>query len=175
MQLYAISSLQPHVMSTISPFTQLLILFFLENLCGAQRSLPGCFLLVDFNLRKILTLDILWNKGVTVVDWCYMCKRSGESVNHLLLHCLIASEWWTLVWALFGLLWVMPQTSTPEPNKFHVVGVGIWRDFFFFFWHLVLYLFLNPFQKIVTRVGFGKRKWIKIIILEYFFFFIWEL
>ena len=110
MQLYAISSLQPRVMSTISPFTQLLILFFLENLCGAQRSLPGCFLLVDFNLRKILTLDILWNKGVTVVDWCYMCKRSGESVNHLLLHCLIASEWWTLVWALFGLLWVMPQS-----------------------------------------------------------------
>ena len=110
MQLYAISSLQPHVVSTISPLTQLLILFFLGNLCGAQRSLLVCFLLVDFNLRKILTLDILWNKGVTVVDWCYMCKRSGESVNHLLLHCLIASEWWTLVWALFGLLWVMPQS-----------------------------------------------------------------
>ena len=110
MQLYAIGSLQPRVMSTISPFTQLLILFFLGNLRGAQRSLLVCFLLVDFNLRKILTLDILWNKGVIAVDWCYMCKRSGESVNHLLLHCLIASEWWTLVWALFGLPWVMPQS-----------------------------------------------------------------
>ena len=72
----------------------------------------GCFLLVDCRLRKILTLDILWNKGVTVVDWCYMDKRSGESVNHLLLHCPIASESWTLVWAVFGLLRVMPQSVT---------------------------------------------------------------
>ena len=71
-----------------------------------------CFLLVDFRLRKILTLDILWNKGVTVVDWCYMGKRSGESVNHLLLRCPIAAESWTLVWAIFGLLWVMPQSVT---------------------------------------------------------------
>ena len=37
-------------------------------------------------LGKILTLDRLWNKGVPVMAWCYMCKRSGESVNHLLLH-----------------------------------------------------------------------------------------
>ena len=42
-------------------------------------------------LGKILTLDRLWNKGVPVMDWCYMCKRSGELVNHLLSslsHCL---------------------------------------------------------------------------------------
>ena len=42
-------------------------------------------------LGKILTLDRLWNKGVPVMDWCYMCKRSGESVNHhlsSLSHCL---------------------------------------------------------------------------------------
>uniref|UniRef100_A0A7N2L7I8 ARM repeat superfamily protein n=1 Tax=Quercus lobata TaxID=97700 RepID=A0A7N2L7I8_QUELO len=30
-------------------------------------------------LGKILTLDRLWNKGVPVMDWCFMCKRSGES------------------------------------------------------------------------------------------------
>ena len=39
-----------------------------------------------------------------------MCKWSGESINHLLLHCPIAFELWTMVWALFGLLWVMPQS-----------------------------------------------------------------
>ena len=33
-------------------------------------------------LGKILTLENLWYKGVAVVDWCYMCKKSGESVNH---------------------------------------------------------------------------------------------
>ena len=48
-------------------------------------------------LGKILTLDRLWNKGVPVMDWCYMCKRSGESVNHLLLYCPIAFELWSMV------------------------------------------------------------------------------
>ena len=67
----------------------------------------GCFLLVDCHLRKILTLDILWNKGVTVVDWCYTCERSGESVNHLRLHCPIDYGMGS-VW----LLWVMPQSVT---------------------------------------------------------------
>ena len=61
----------------------------------------GCFLLVDCHLRKILTLDILWNKGVTVLDWCYMCERSGESVNHLLLHCPI-DDGMGSVWSSMG-------------------------------------------------------------------------
>ena len=61
-------------------------------------------------LGKILTLDGLWNKGVPVMGWCYMCKRSGESVNHLLLHCPIAFELWSIVWSLFGVIWVMPQS-----------------------------------------------------------------
>ena len=32
-------------------------------------------------LGKILTLENLWYKGIAVVDWCYTCKKSGESVN----------------------------------------------------------------------------------------------
>ena len=59
------------------------------------------------SLGKILTTENLCYKGVTVVDWCYMCKKSGESVNHLLLHCPIAYELWSMVWAIFGLQWVM--------------------------------------------------------------------
>ena len=38
-----------------------------------------------------------------------MCKKSGESVNHLLLHCPFAYDLWSMVWALFGLQWVMPH------------------------------------------------------------------
>jgi hypothetical protein len=37
-------------------------------------------------LKKIPTMDNLRKMHVIVVDWCYMCKRDGESVNHLLLH-----------------------------------------------------------------------------------------
>ena len=52
-------------------------------------------------LGKILTLDRFWNKGVPIMDWCYICKRSGESINHLLIHCPIAFELWSMVWSLW--------------------------------------------------------------------------
>ena len=55
------------------------------------------------SLGRILTTGNLWYKGVAVVDWCYMCKKSGESMNHLLLHVPIAYDLWSMVWALFGL------------------------------------------------------------------------
>ena len=60
------------------------------------------------SLVKILTADNLCKRHVIVFDWCYMCKRRGESVDHLLLHCLIASELWSLVFCLFGIHCVMP-------------------------------------------------------------------
>ena len=37
-----------------------------------------------------------------------MCKVDGESVDHLLLHCAYAKELWDLVFAMFGIAWVMP-------------------------------------------------------------------
>ena len=42
-----------------------------------------------------------------MLDWCYMCKRCGELVDHLLLHCPIACELWSMVFCLFGIHWVM--------------------------------------------------------------------
>ena len=45
-----------------------------------------------------------------VLDWCHMCKRCGESVDHLLLHCSIAWELWSMVFGLFDIQWVMPHT-----------------------------------------------------------------
>jgi hypothetical protein len=40
-------------------------------------------------------MDNLCQRGITIVDWCCMCKASGESVDNLLLHCSLAGEWWT--------------------------------------------------------------------------------
>ena len=28
-----------------------------------------------------------------MVDWCCMCKKSEESIDHLLLHCEVAIVW----------------------------------------------------------------------------------
>ena len=38
-----------------------------------------------------------------------MCKADGESVDHLLLRCSYAKELWDLVFAIFGVHWVMPR------------------------------------------------------------------
>jgi len=43
-----------------------------------------------FVLGKILTHDNLRRHGIVVVEWCVMCKKYGESVDHLLLHCNVA-------------------------------------------------------------------------------------
>jgi hypothetical protein len=37
-------------------------------------------------LGKILMLDNLKKRNVVVVGWCCMCKKSGESLDHLLIH-----------------------------------------------------------------------------------------
>jgi hypothetical protein len=38
-----------------------------------------------------------------------MCKKSEESVDHLLLHCEVASALWNYIFTLFGIEWVMPR------------------------------------------------------------------
>ena len=73
-----------------------------------KGSPKGGFLLKSASLSKILTTDNLCKRHIVVLDWCYMCERCGESVDHLLLHCPLAWELWSLVFRLFGLHWVMP-------------------------------------------------------------------
>jgi hypothetical protein len=58
-------------------------------------------------LGQICTLDNLRKRHVIVIDRWYMCKKAGESVDHLLLHCNVASTLWTSVFSCFRLSWVM--------------------------------------------------------------------
>ena len=51
-----------------------------------------------------------------------MCKRNGESVDHLFLHCPFAMDLWSMVLGLFGVTWVMLHT---------VLGLlGCWQGSF---------------------------------------------
>jgi hypothetical protein len=38
-----------------------------------------------------------------------MCKADGKSVYHLVLHCPYAKELRDMIFALFGVHWVMPR------------------------------------------------------------------
>jgi len=44
-----------------------------------------------------------------VIDWYSTCKRSEETLNHILLYCEAARELWIMVFQLFGVEWVMPR------------------------------------------------------------------
>lgn len=66
------------------------------------KILPGvAFSCWTTALGKLLTIDNLCKRG-GVLDWCYMCKGKTEMVNHLLRHCPIASELWSMVFGCFG-------------------------------------------------------------------------
>jgi hypothetical protein len=58
-------------------------------------------------LGKILILDNLSKRNPIVVEWCCMCKRNLESIDHLLLHCELAREIMSIDFPFFGVEWVM--------------------------------------------------------------------
>jgi hypothetical protein len=49
-----------------------------------------------------------------------MCKHYGEPIDHLLLHCEIATELWNVFFQLLGVSWVMPRKVSDS--------LGSWRE-----------------------------------------------
>jgi hypothetical protein len=60
-------------------------------------------------LWKILTMYKLIKWHVMVIDRCYMCMKSGELVDHLLLYCEVANALENAIFSLVRLAWVMPN------------------------------------------------------------------
>ena len=84
-------------------------------------------------LGKILTTNNLWKRHIAVLERCFMCKRCGESVDHLLLHCPIAYDLWSMVFCLFGIHWVMlykvSEVLASWQGKFgRHRNIGLWRS-----------------------------------------------
>ena len=61
-------------------------------------------------LGKILTLDNLRKRQVVVINRCFMCKKDGESIDHLLLHCEVAHALWCNIFSQLGLSWITPRS-----------------------------------------------------------------
>ena len=73
------------------------------------------------------------DRGITLVDRCCMCRRSGETMDNLLLHCDIANAVWTFVFSAFGVQWVMLRGVVD-----HLSGQRNWfRKHFSSVWNLV--------------------------------------
>jgi hypothetical protein len=44
---------------------------------------------------------------MVMAGWCFVCRCSGETVDHLLLQCPMSCQIWSFVFKLFGVDWVM--------------------------------------------------------------------
>lgn len=58
---------------------------------------------------SLLTQDNLNRKGFYMVNRCTLCRKNEETVNHLLLHCSVAIDIWSMLYRFFELSLVMPQ------------------------------------------------------------------
>jgi hypothetical protein len=68
-----------------------------------QAPSRSAFFVWSAGICKILTLDNLRKHHVSVINRCCMCKRSEETVDHLLLHCEVASALWFAIFSRFGM------------------------------------------------------------------------
>jgi hypothetical protein len=60
------------------------------EVCLAKVPLRVAFFIWSAALGKILSMFNLRKRNIVVVDWCCMCKKCGETVDNLLLHCDLA-------------------------------------------------------------------------------------
>jgi hypothetical protein len=74
-----------------------------KSVWQTQAPSKATFLVCSEALGKILTVDNLRKRHVIIVDRCCLCKRDGESVGHLLLHCDVAYALWTNIFNRFGI------------------------------------------------------------------------
>ena len=86
------------------------IFFSWKSIKMARVPWKEAFFVWNAALGRIKTVDNLRKRHILVVDWCYTCKFSGESIDHLLLHCSMGTNIGSSVFTLFGLAWVMPKS-----------------------------------------------------------------
>ena len=59
---------------------------------------------------KVLTLDQLKRRGITLVNRCFLCEEEEETIDHLLIHCSAAKMLWNLFLAIMDYNCVFPLT-----------------------------------------------------------------
>jgi hypothetical protein len=59
-----------------------------------------------------------------VIDRCCMCKKNGESVDHL-LHCEVACVFWNAIFSRLSLAWVMPRRVVDLFACWWTVALGV--------------------------------------------------
>ena len=82
---------------------------------------------------KVLTLDQLKRRGVTLANRCFLYEEGEESIDHLLIHCPRAKMPWELFLVIVGSSWVFPQMVRQTLLVWQSANVGkkrkrIWME-----------------------------------------------
>ncbi|RVW16745.1 hypothetical protein CK203_076449 [Vitis vinifera] len=82
---------------------------------------------------RVLTLDRLQKRGWQLPNCCFLCGREEETVNHILIHCIIVRVLWDIVIGLSGVQWVFPETVKEVLTSWRGPFVGkkrkkIWKS-----------------------------------------------
>ena len=92
---------------TIGFYLAIVINLFLGNAFGNPRFLLKLLSSFGLQLWRISWRLIIYGERMCMYWIGAMCKRNGESIDHLLLHCPWVAELWSMVLDLFGVYWVM--------------------------------------------------------------------
>ncbi|WJZ84180.1 hypothetical protein VitviT2T_003796 [Vitis vinifera] len=101
---------------------------------------------------KVLTLDRLQRRGWHLPNRCFLCGCEEETVNHILIHCIVARVLWDMICALVGIKWVFPETVKEVLLSWRGPFVGkkrkkIWKS-------IPLYIFWTLWKE-RNRLAFG--------------------
>ncbi|RVX11584.1 LINE-1 retrotransposable element ORF2 protein [Vitis vinifera] len=69
-----------------------------------------CFFAWEAFWGKVLTLDQLKKRGRCLANRCFLCCEEEKSIDHILIQCSKARVLWELLFALFGVTWVLPYS-----------------------------------------------------------------
>ena len=62
--------------------------------------------------NKCRTADRLARRGLPHPEYCPLCDQEEETIDHLLVHCVFAREFWFNLFRQVGL-----QSSSPQPTE----------------------------------------------------------
>ena len=71
-------------------------------------------------------------RGRSLANRCFLCRIEEKSIHHLLFHCVKTRILWELLFALFGVSWVLPSLVRETLLGWHGSFVGkknrkVWR------------------------------------------------
>ena len=76
---------------------------FLKNCIWVDRvPTKVAFFAWEGTCGKVLTLDRLQKIGWQLPNRCFLCGCEEETVNHILIHCIVVRVLWEIVLILFG-------------------------------------------------------------------------